>query len=56
LLVWVTGTLTIVSAAAYFVAWLRHMASYEPQPQPMVSRKRDVVGHVPADRSRVRAS
>ena len=29
ILVWVTGTLTIVSAAAYFVAWLRHMASYE---------------------------
>jgi len=56
LLTWVTGTLTIVSAAAYFVAWLRHMASYEPQPQPMVSRKRDGVGHAPADRSRVRAS
>lgn len=56
LLIWVTGTLTIVSAAAYFVAWLRHMASYEPQPQPMVSRKRDGVGHAPADRSRVRAS
>ena len=32
ILVWVTGTLTIVSAAAYFVAWLRHMASYEPSP------------------------
>jgi cardiolipin synthase len=56
LLVWVTGTLTIISAAAYFVAWLRHMASYEPQPQPMVSRKRDGVGHASADRSRVRAS
>jgi cardiolipin synthase len=56
LLVWVTGTLTIISAAAYFVAWLRHMASYESQPQPMVSRKRDGVGHASADRSRVRAS
>src|SRR5215471_12908949 len=35
-LVWVTGTLTIVSAAAYFIAWLQHMASYEPQSQPLV--------------------
>ena len=27
----VTGALTIVSAAAYFWGWLRHMASYEPR-------------------------
>ncbi len=55
-LIWVTGALTIVSAAAYFVAWLRHMASYEPAPQPLPSRKREGVGPAPADRSRVRAS
>ena len=30
--IWVTGALTILSASAYFWVWLRHMASYEPQP------------------------
>lgn len=55
-LVWVTGTLTIVSAAAYFVAWLRHMASYESAPHPLPSRKREGAGQAPVDRSRVRAS
>ena len=30
ILIPVTGTLTIVSAAAYFWSWLKHMASYEP--------------------------
>ena len=30
----VTGTLTILSAGAYFLGWLRHMASYEPAPAP----------------------
>ncbi len=38
LLVWVTGTLTIVSAAAYFMAWLRHMASYEPRARAALCR------------------
>jgi cardiolipin synthase len=61
LLIWVTGTLTIVSAAAYFLSWLRQMASYEPKSQPVASRKREGVGHAPperapADRPRVRAS
>ncbi len=32
LLIWVTGALTILSAAAYFWGWLRHMTIYEPQP------------------------
>jgi cardiolipin synthase (CMP-forming) len=44
LLVWVTGTLTIVSAAAYFWGWLRHMASYEPVPQPLPPRQRKSAG------------
>jgi cardiolipin synthase (CMP-forming) len=58
LLIWVTGTLTIVSAAAYFVAWLRHMASYEPEPEPRLSHKRQGAEHgrAAAERSRVRAS
>jgi len=58
ILVWVTGTLTIVSAAAYFVAWLRHMASYEPEPEPRLSHKRQGAEHgrAAAERSRVRAS
>jgi len=58
LLIWVTGTLTIVSAAAYFVAWLRHMASYEPEPEPRLSHKRRGAEHgrAAAERSRVRAS
>ena len=29
--IWVTGALIILSAAAYFWVWLKHMASYEPQ-------------------------
>ena len=36
-LIWVTGSLTILSAVAYFWGWLRHMMSYEPappEPQP----------------------
>jgi cardiolipin synthase (CMP-forming) len=37
--VWITGGLTILSAAAYFWAWLVHMASYEPRPAPLPSRK-----------------
>ncbi|MFO7478602.1 MAG: CDP-alcohol phosphatidyltransferase family protein [Methyloceanibacter sp.] len=38
MLVWVTGTLTILSAAAYFWSWLGHMTSHEPQPAPLPPR------------------
>lgn len=36
-LIWVTGTLTILSAGAYLMAWLRHMATYEA-PAPKLER------------------
>jgi len=40
-IIWVTGGLTIASAAAYLVHWLTFMASYDDQPQrPRVSRSR----------------
>jgi len=39
-LIWVTGTLTILSAFAYFWAWLRHMARYEPTPAPLPRRRK----------------
>ena len=55
-LVWVTGTLTILSAAAYFWAWLRHMASYELAPAPLPPRQRKAAGLDQPQRSRVRAS
>ena len=55
-LVWVTGTLTILSAAAYFWAWLQHMASYEPAPAPLPPRQRKAAGLDQPPRSRVRAS
>jgi hypothetical protein len=32
--IWITGALTILSAIVYFWVWLKHMASYEPQPVP----------------------
>lgn len=32
MLVWITGTLTLLSLAMYLKAWLRHMAGYEPDP------------------------
>ncbi|MGH6734921.1 MAG: CDP-alcohol phosphatidyltransferase family protein [Methyloceanibacter sp.] len=54
ILIWVTGTFTILSAAAYFWAWLKHMASYEPAPAPL-PRRRKPVG-VGGQGSRVRAS
>ena len=39
-LIWVTGSLTILSAVAYFWGWLRHMMSYEPAlPEPQPRRK-----------------
>jgi hypothetical protein len=37
--IWVTGALTILSAAVYFWVWLKHMASYESQPVPFRTRK-----------------
>lgn len=54
-LVWVTGALTILSAAAYFWAWLKHMASYEPAPAPLPRPKGKGVT-LGSQASRVRAS
>ena len=51
-LVWVTGSLTIVSAGAYFWAWLNHMASYEPEPEPRLARRQK---STPVRRQRSRA-
>ncbi|MCB1442737.1 MAG: CDP-alcohol phosphatidyltransferase family protein [Methyloceanibacter sp.] len=39
-LIWVTGSLTILSAVAYFWGWLRHMMSYEPAPPEPQPRRR----------------
>lgn len=36
-MIWTTGVLTILSAAAYLVVWLQHMASYE-EPSPVRER------------------
>jgi len=55
-LIWVTGALTILSAAAYFWAWLGHMAAYEPVPRPLPPRKTPAVGVEQSQRSQVRAS
>jgi cardiolipin synthase len=55
-LIWVTGALTIISAAAYFWEWLGHMASYEPQPQPLPPRQRKARGLDQSRRPPVRAS
>jgi cardiolipin synthase len=55
-LIWVTGTLTIVSAAVYFWQWLGHMASYEPAPAPLPPRQRKAPGIDQPPRPRVRAS
>lgn len=54
-LVPVTGTLTIISAAAYFWAWFKHMASYEPEPAPRLSRQSKTVPIKDSDQLRVRA-
>jgi cardiolipin synthase len=51
----VTGTLTIISAAAYFWTWFKHMASYEPEPAPRLSRQSKTVPIKGSDQSRVRA-
>jgi cardiolipin synthase len=55
-LIWVTGTLTIVSAGAYFWEWLGHMASYEPAPQPLPPRAKKTAKRDEPQPSRVRAS
>jgi cardiolipin synthase (CMP-forming) len=53
----VTGALTILSAAAYFWGWLRHMASYEPNPAPLAARKGKSVPPLKGpEQSRARAS
>ena len=54
LLIWVTGAFTILSAFAYFWAWLRHMASYEPTPPPRPQRQK--ARGVSGQSTRVRAS
>ena len=56
LLIWMTGTFTIISAGAYFWAWLRHMASYEPAQAVTVHPHRRKAAGVGAHRTRVRAS
>jgi cardiolipin synthase (CMP-forming) len=53
-LIWLTGTFTILSAAAYFWAWLKHMASYEPEPAPLPRRRK--APKPGAQSSRARAS
>jgi cardiolipin synthase len=52
----VTGALTIFSAGAYFLGWLKHMASYEPAPAPLPPRQAKSVPLKGPDQSRVRAS
>lgn len=49
----VTGVLTILSAVAYFWAWLKHMASYEP-PRPARQGKPATLGT--SQNQQVRAS
>lgn len=56
ILIWVTGVLTILSAAAYFWGWLAHMASFEPEPAPRPARQSHREPLKTAQRSRVRAS
>lgn len=51
-----TGTLTMISAAAYFWAWLKHMASYEPEPALRPSRQGKAVPVKGAEQPQVRVS
>lgn len=53
-LIWLTGTFTILSAAAYFWTWIKHMASYEPEPAPRPRRQK--APNAGAHRSGARAS
>ena len=46
MLVWITGVLTIASAAAYMVNWMRHMTSYE-EPATNVKLRRPSRGKRP---------
>lgn len=55
-LVWVTGTLTILSAAAYFWGWLGHMAGADPVPSTVAQPQAKPVKLRASQRSRVRAS
>ncbi len=55
-LVWITGALTIMSAAAYFWAWIGYMARYEPAPAPLPLRQRKAAKLGEPQRSQVRAS
>ena len=52
----VTGALTILSGGAYFFGWLTHMASYEPEPAPRLSRQGKTVPVKGSEQSRVRVS
>lgn len=54
--IWLTGGLTIVSAAVYFWAWVKHMASYEPQPAPIGRRQSKPAPVGTEQRSRAGAS
>lgn len=54
-LIWVTGSLTILSAGVYFWAWLKHMGSYEPEPPPR-PRRRQTSTRGGAQRSQAKAS
>jgi cardiolipin synthase len=58
ILVWVTGILTVLSAAAYLVTWLRDMASYEPvpPPQPRALDKAAREGRMSRSKSPVRSA
>ena len=53
--IWVTGALTILSAAVYFWVWLKHMASCEP-PAPLPARKSHPESIKNGTGSRVRTS
>jgi cardiolipin synthase (CMP-forming) len=52
----VTGALTIISAASYFWTWVKHMASYEPEPALRLSAQANTGAVEPAKPSQVRAS
>ena len=51
-LIWVTGGLTILSAATYLVKWLTHMASYEEPRQDVRRPARNSARKSPARRSK----